>query len=105
MKLHNISKVLGVGIAALLLTACKDGNDWSVDSSKARVFSVSSTDISIDREMTQATVTFKPTKGVENYTLEVSPSIITRCRPTRTSTNIWYRKSGVWRSTRLPRWF
>lgn len=74
MKLHNISKVLGVGIAALLLTACKDGNDWSVDSSKARVFSVSSTDISIDREMTQATVTFKPTKGVENYTLEVSPS-------------------------------
>ena len=72
MKLHNINKVLGVGLAALLLTACTDGNDWSVDSSKARLFSVSNSDISIESDMTDATITFKTSKGATSYKLEMS---------------------------------
>lgn len=72
MKLHIINKVLGVGLAALLLTACTDKNDWSVDSSKDRLFSVSSSDISIERDMTEATITFKIAKGATNYKLELS---------------------------------
>ena len=72
MKLHIINKVLGVGVAALLLTACTDGNDWSVDSSKARLFSVSNSDISIESDMTDATITFKTSKGATSYKLEMS---------------------------------
>ena len=72
MKLHHINKVLGVGLAALLLSACTDKNDWNVDSSKARLFSVSNTDISVDRDLVTADVTFKVVKGVSSYVMEIS---------------------------------
>ena len=72
MKLHILNKVLGLGIIALGITACTDGNDWSTDASKSRMFSVSSNDISIVRYMTELDITFTPVKGAEAYTLEIS---------------------------------
>lgn len=72
MKLHILNKVLGLGIFALCLTACTDGNDWSTDASKSRMFSVSSNDISIVRYMTELDITFPTVKGAEAYTLEIS---------------------------------
>ena len=77
MKLHILNKVLGVGIAALLLTACTDGNDWSTDASKARMFSIASSDIAAGRYMTKLGFLFKAVKGAEAYTLEVSRDTLT----------------------------
>ena len=72
MKLHILNKVLGLGFIALCLAGCTDGNDWSTDASKSRMFSVSGNDISIVRYMTELDITFTPVKGAEAYTLEIS---------------------------------
>lgn len=70
--MNILNKVMGVGLAALLLTACTDTNDWTVDSSKARLFAVANSDITIERDMSFVDVAFKTVKGAQSYTMEIS---------------------------------
>lgn len=71
MKLFNINKVLGVCVIGLLLTACRDGNDWSTDGSHKRLFGVAD-DISVTAEDTEAEITFKTVPNADHYTIELS---------------------------------
>ena len=77
MKINIINIVLGVSFTALLLTACTDGNDWSTDPSKERLFSVSSNEISITRYMDKLGFIFKAVKGAESYEMELSRDTLT----------------------------
>ena len=61
-----------VSMLALGVTSCTDANDWDVDSSYDRVFSVQQDKISVSEEATSAEVSWTKVKGAENYIIELS---------------------------------
>lgn len=52
--------------------SCTDGNDWDVDNSYNRLFSVTSSSLSISPEATTAEFKWTKTPGTEYYIIEVS---------------------------------
>lgn len=59
-------------LAALASVSCTDGNDWDVDSSYDRLFSVVSSSLSVSAETTTAEVKWTVTPNTEYYVIEVS---------------------------------
>lgn len=74
--MKNIKYIAGMG-ALTLLTAfssvsCTDGNDWDVDGSYDRLFSVVASSLSVSPETTTAEVKWAKTPNTEYYIIEVS---------------------------------
>jgi hypothetical protein len=72
----NIQYMVGSG-ALMLLTAvasvsCTEGNDWDVDSSYDRLFSVVSSTLSVNESTTSAEVRWTKTPDTEYYIIQVS---------------------------------
>lgn len=59
-------------LAAMSMASCIDGNDWDVDSSVDRLFSVSGTSLSVTPDQTTADVKWNGTPNTEYYLIEVS---------------------------------
>lgn len=53
-------------------TACTDGNDWNVDSTHDRLFSVTASDISVSAKPTSAEVSWGVVPDAEYYVMEYS---------------------------------
>ncbi len=73
--MKTINKILGFSAMALLglfAVSCIDGNDWDVDSSYSRLFSVGDDNITVTADTTSATVEFSSVSGAEYYIIEVS---------------------------------
>lgn len=64
----NVAAMMTLGLASL--SSCTDGNDWSTDSTLARLFGTK--DISLDIYDTKVGVTFTKVKGAKEYQVEVS---------------------------------
>lgn len=74
--MKKLKYIIGLG-ALMLLTSffsvsCTDGNDWDVDSSHDRLFSVLPTSISLSAEATTAELKWTRTPDTEYYIIEVS---------------------------------
>lgn len=54
------------------IISCTDANDWEVDTSYDRVFSVQQDKISVSEEATSAEVSWTKVKGAQNYIIELS---------------------------------
>ena len=61
-----------MSMLAFGVTSCIDGNDWDVDSSYDRVFSVQRDKISVSEQATSAEISWTRVKGAENYIIELS---------------------------------
>lgn len=59
-------------LTAFVSTSCTDGNDWDVDSSYDRLFSVVSSSLSVSPGTTTAEVEWTKTPDTEYYILEIS---------------------------------
>ena len=74
--MKNLKYIAGSGALALLASlgclSCTDGNDWDVDGSHDRLFSVVSSSLSVSAETTTAEVKWSKTPGTEYYVVEVS---------------------------------
>ncbi|MDU1889972.1 MAG: DUF4957 domain-containing protein [Dysgonomonas sp.] len=68
--------IIGLGVVILLTTlttvSCTDGNDWDVDSSYDRLFSVLGSSISLSADVNTAELKWTKTPGTEYYIIEVS---------------------------------
>lgn len=74
--MKKLKYIAGAG-ALMLFTAlssvsCTDGNDWDVDGSYDRLFSVVSSSLSVSAETTTAEVKWAKTPNTEYYVIEVS---------------------------------
>lgn len=73
MKLkHIVGSGAFVLLASFIGTACTDGNDWGVDASHDRLFSVTSSNISISAKPTSAEISWGKVPGAEYYIMEYS---------------------------------
>lgn len=74
--MKNLKYIAGWGAMTLLTVftsvSCTDGNDWEVDHSYDRLFSVVSSSLSVSSETTTAEVKWTKTPNTEYYILEVS---------------------------------
>lgn len=74
--MKNTKHIIGAGalmlLAAFATTSCTEGNDWEVDSSYDRLFSVSSDGISVSSKATSAEVKWNAVPKAEYYIIEVS---------------------------------
>lgn len=74
--MKKLKYIIGSGVLMLLTSfltvSCTDGNDWDVDSSHNRVFSVLSTSISLSAEATTAELKWSKITDAEYYIIEVS---------------------------------
>lgn len=70
--IKNILSIALISMLGLAVTSCTDGNDWDVDGSFARLFSLNNDKISVETEDVQATVTFNSVPDAEYYIIEVS---------------------------------
>lgn len=59
-------------LTSIIGTACTDGNDWNVDSTHDRLFSVTASDISVSAKPTSAEVSWKVVPDAEYYVMEYS---------------------------------
>lgn len=59
-------------LASFLGTACTDGNDWNTDKSYDRLFSVTSANLSITAQSTNAEITWNAIPEAEYYIMEYS---------------------------------
>lgn len=59
-------------LASMVAVSCTEGNDWEIDSSYDRLFSVNSNNISVSEEATTAEVKWDLSKDAEYYIIEVS---------------------------------
>lgn len=59
--MKSFNKIIGAAammVLTLSATSCTDGNDWSVDSSLARLFGLNGDKITVETTESAATVTF-----------------------------------------------
>lgn len=70
-NIYRSAAIMLVG-GALALTACTDGNDWSGDSSYARLFSITSSSLKVTAYADSAIVSFDGMQGVQKYIMELS---------------------------------
>lgn len=70
----KIKNIIYTFCAALIATACTDGNDWEVDSSHDRLFATSESSFSITpaENAAQAEASWKATPNTTGYVIEVS---------------------------------
>lgn len=70
----KIKNIIYAFCAALIATACTDGNDWEVDSSHDRLFATSESSFSITpaENAAQAEASWKATPNTTGYVIEVS---------------------------------
>lgn len=70
----KIKNIIYTFCAALIATACTDGNDWEVDSSYDRLFSTTESSFSITpaENAAQAEASWKATPNTTGYVIEVS---------------------------------
>ncbi len=96
--MKTINKILGFSAMALLglfAVSCIDGNDWDVDSSYSRLFSVGDDNITVTADTITATVEFSSVNGAEYYIIEVSQdSLYNDIELGGTSTSIVYGQDG-----------
>lgn len=59
-------------LTSIIGTACTDGNDWNVDSTHDRLFSVTASDISVSAKPTSAEVSWGVVPDAEYYVMEYS---------------------------------
>lgn len=59
-------------LTSIIGTACTDGNDWNVDSTHDRLFSVTASDISVSAKPTSAEVSWRVVPDAEYYVMEYS---------------------------------
>lgn len=59
-------------LTSIIGTACTDGNDWNVDSTHDRLFSVTASDISVSAKPTSAEVSWRLVPDAEYYVMEYS---------------------------------
>ena len=73
--MKNLTYIIASGafmlLTALAATSCTEGNDWEVDASTSRLFSVSSISVP-DRTATTAEVKWSSTPNTEYYIVEIS---------------------------------
>lgn len=71
--MKNLKYIFGCGLLSLLaVTSCTEGNDWDVDSSFDRLFSVTESKISVTAKATEATVSWTGYRETEYYLVQVS---------------------------------
>ncbi len=74
--MRNFKYITGTGVlmfmSAFSFVSCTDGNDWDVDGSYNRVFSVQEDKISVSEEATTAEISWNTVKGAECYIIEIS---------------------------------
>lgn len=74
--MKNIKYIIGSGVFALLAifitVSCTDDNDWDVDNSYDRLFSVQTSSLSVSPEAIKAEVKWTKTPETEYYIIEVS---------------------------------
>lgn len=59
-------------LTSIIGTACTDGNDWNVDSTHDRLFSVTASGISVSAQPTSAEVSWRVVPDAEYYVMEYS---------------------------------
>lgn len=59
-------------LTSIIGTACTDGNDWNVDSTHDRLFSVTASGISVSAKPTSAEVSWRVVPDAEYYVMEYS---------------------------------
>ena len=74
--MKNIKYIAGTGVlmfmSAFSFVSCTDGNDWDVDKSYDRVFSVQEDKISVSEDATTAEVSWTTVTGATSYIIEIS---------------------------------
>lgn len=74
--MKNIKYIAGTGVLMLMsafsFVSCTDGNDWDVDKSYDRVFSVQEDKISVSEDATTAEVSWTTVTGATSYIIEIS---------------------------------
>ncbi len=84
-----------MALLSLFAVSCIDGNDWDVDSSYSRLFSVGDDNITVTADTTTATVEFSAVSGAEYYIIEVSEdSLYNDIALGGTSSSIVYGQDG-----------
>lgn len=71
-KLRYIAGAAAMAALTFCTTSCIDGNDWEVDSSYDRLFSVTADGISVSAKATTAEVKWDATPQTEYYIIEIS---------------------------------
>lgn len=76
VKMNHINYKIVAGawmlLSAFAVVSCVDGNDWDVDNSYNRLFSVTSGGISVDAAATTAEITWGAVPEAEYYIIEIS---------------------------------
>lgn len=97
----KIKNIIYTFCAALIATACTDGNDWEVDSSHDRLFATSESSFSITpaENAAQAEASWKATPNTTGYVIEVSTNPLSDEVPMGSEGSIVYG-DGVEKITR-----
>ena len=97
----KIKNIIYAFCAALIATACTDGNDWEVDSSHDRLFATSESSFSITpaENAAQAEASWKATPNTTGYVIEVSTNPLSDEVPMGSEGSIVYG-DGVEKITR-----
>lgn len=97
----KIKNIVYTFCAALIATACTDGNDWEVDSSHDRLFATSESSFSITpaENAAQAEASWKATPNTTGYVIEVSTNPLSDEVPMGSEGSIVYG-DGVEKITR-----
>ncbi|MDR1882696.1 MAG: DUF5123 domain-containing protein [Prevotella sp.] len=90
--MKKLKYITGTG-ALMLLTifasvSCTDGNDWVVDSSNERLFSVTSSSLGISPEATTAEIKWTKIPGAEYYIIEASKDTLYNGAPVNSANGI-----------------